>query len=58
MMALDRGGSCKGVLYRLPAGTIEAEHEQAAAPRNGHGARRLPAALGQCATAERTAHAP
>ena len=47
MLALDRGGQCAGVAYRLPDGAAQAQSRPADPPRDEHGADRLSAALDQ-----------
>ena len=46
MLALDRGGQCRGMLYRLPEETARSRTAQADPPRDEHGAVGLPAGAG------------
>ena len=47
MLALDRGGRCRGVVYRLPADALRSQSRTIGAPGNEHGADRFSSALDQ-----------
>ena len=48
MMALDRGGTCKGMLYRLPDDGLEAELHKLIRREMSMVPVRLPLALHRC----------